>query len=111
MKKFATLAAFALHLTIAAVLYATTTNPEYSAQPQDILLKAAAFPDATLAIYEIGAECVISGKYYRIEGDGQETLPFQVECVEGPTGNFVIIGEGWARCRIEGKEHHFLTSK
>ena len=76
MKKLATLAAIALHLTLAAVLYATTTNPEYSAPPQDILLKAAAIDGNTFAIYKAGAECLIEGKYYKLEGDGYENIPF-----------------------------------
>lgn len=111
MKKFATLAAIALHLTLAAVLYSASTNPEYTAPPQDILLKAAAIDGNTFAIYKAGAECLIEGKYYKLEGDGYENIPFFTECVEGPTGNFIQIGDGWVRARIEGKEHHFLTSK
>lgn len=109
MKKLVTLAAIALHIALATILYAATTNPEYTAPPQDILLKSAAFEGNTFAIYRSGAECVISGKYYKLEGDSYESLPFQFECIEGPTGNFIQIGDGWARCKIEGKEHIFIT--
>ena len=110
MKKWTvTTGAIALHLILAAALYSATTNPEYTAPPQDVLLKAATFDNAQFAIYKAGAECVIDGKPYKIEGDGAETLPLQFECVESPTGNFIQIGMGWARARIEGVEYNFLT--
>ena len=110
MKNFKGFAvAVLLHITLAAILYAATTNPEYTAPPQDILLKSAVFEGNTFAIYKSGAECVIGGKYYKLEGDGYENIPFFTECIESPTGNFIQIGDGWARCRIEGKEHIFTT--
>lgn len=66
---------------------------EYEMPPQDVLLKSASFDNAQFAIYQSGAEAVINGMAYTIEGDGYLNALRETEIVESPTGRYIVIAD------------------
>lgn len=71
--------------------------------PQDILLKSAQYDQSFFAIYQQGAEAIIEGKAYRIEGDGYLNALHQTEIVDS-AGNYVVIDTmGVTRFQFENR--------
>ena len=69
----------------------TTTEKTTKLHPEDILLKSAQYDQSFFAIYMKGAEAVVEGKAYSIEGDGYLNSLYQTEIVDDETGNYIVI--------------------
>lgn len=104
MKKWYTIAAIALHMTLGGILYAAIT-------PEDHLLTKADYSrqSAFIAFYEVGAEISVDGTVYRLQCTPYKNDLGEWEAFESPTGDFVKIGEnGTTTARIAGRYYTFL---
>lgn len=95
-----------LHLLLASVLYAAATNPK------DRYLTQINYPrqGVSIALYAGSAEIGIEGRTHVMECSPYRNALGEWEAVEGPTGDFIRIGEnGTTECRIGGKYMVFLV--
>ncbi|GAB4486667.1 MAG: hypothetical protein OHK0019_00750 [Saprospiraceae bacterium] len=69
----------------------TTTEKTTELHPEDILLKSAQYDQSFFAIYMKGAEAIVEGKAYSIEGDGYLNSLHQTEIVDDETANYIVI--------------------
>lgn len=100
-----TIAAVALHLILASVLYAAATNPK------DHYLTQVNYPKqgVSIALYAGSAEILYEGRTHVLECSPYRNDLGEWEAVEGPTGDFLIIGQsGTTTARIGGKYLTFL---
>lgn len=99
--KSITVFAILLHFALGGILYATSTTPESE------VVTFAHYPNqnAYFTLYKTGADAIIEGKPYSLQGSTVENLPGEFEILEGPTGNYITFNKntGVTICRIEGR--------
>ena len=68
-----------------------STEKTTELHPEDILLKSAQYDQSFFAIYMKGAEAIVEGKAYSIEGEGYLNSLYETEIVDDETGNYIVI--------------------
>lgn len=108
MKRTATIAAVVLHIALAAVLYASTTNPDLP--PEDVIVKRASYLNqgCQVDIYQTRADIALNGQTYILTGTAETDRYGAVSLLESPTGNAVtILPDGSADAYLNGVQHRF----
>ena len=109
--KRGTILAIALHLALAAILYAnTTTEPTKPLPPEDTLIAKADYPsqNCQIQIWQSRADLLIDGKAYTLTGTATRDKYGAVELIESPTGNAAtILPNGSADVVLNGAQRTF----
>lgn len=109
--KRGTILAIALHLALAAILYAnTTTEPTKPLPPEDTLIAKADFTaqDCQIQIWKNCANVRIGSDFYTFTGTAQTDKYGAVELLESPTNSAVtIFPDGSADVFLAGVRYQF----
>lgn len=105
MKK-GTVLAFALHICLAAVIYAATTNP--TLPPEDTVVFYGVYQNTQIVLYQSCGEIAINGRTHILQATTVSDEFGGFVCLESPTGDFIeVLPDGSAKARIEGQEYQF----
>lgn len=108
MKKWTNFAVILLHLILAAILIAATSN---NTSPEDTLVAKVSYEKqaAYFQIWEDRTEAIVDGKRYDLSATPYRNAIDEWEVLESPTGNFIRLREnGVTECTLGGKHKIFL---